>query len=56
LNEQLVELYRVIEGADAPPTAQAAAAVSALERALDARLARWRELVGRFRSLTRTIQ
>ncbi len=56
LNEQLVELYRVIEGADAPPTAQAAAAVPRLERALAERLARWRELVGRFRSLTPTIQ
>ena len=56
LNEELVELYRVIEGAEAAPTAQASAAVPELEGALAGRLARWRELARRFRSVTRTIQ
>jgi len=56
LNGELVELYGVIEGADAGPTAQAAAAVAELERTLAERLARWRELAGRFRSASRRVQ
>ncbi len=56
LNGELVELYGVIEGADAGPTAQAVAAVAELERTLAERVARWRELAGRFRSASRRVQ
>ena len=42
LNGQLARAYGVIEGADATPTTQAAAAVGKLERELAALLARWR--------------
>ncbi len=56
LNGELVDLYGAIEGADAVPTTQAAAAVEGLERALAERLAGWRDVVGRFRSLTRGLQ
>jgi photosystem II stability/assembly factor-like uncharacterized protein len=56
LNEELVQLYGVIQGADAAPTTQAAAAVSELERALAGCLARWRGLQGSFRSATRGVK
>ncbi len=56
LNGELVELYGVIEGADAGPTAQAVAAVAELERTLAERVARGRELAGRFRSASRRVQ
>ena len=56
LNEELVQLYGVIQGADAAPTTQAAAAVSELERAVAGGLARWRGLQGSFRSATRGVQ
>jgi len=56
LNGELADLYGVIEGADAAPTRQAAAAVRELERVLAERLARWRELAGRYRSVARGVQ
>jgi len=56
LNGELVDLYGVIEGADAAPTTQGTARVRELERALAERLARWRELAARFRSVTRGLQ
>jgi photosystem II stability/assembly factor-like uncharacterized protein len=47
LNARLATLYGVIEGADAEPTAQAAAAVVETHKALDARLGEWRQLQAR---------
>src|SRR6185312_7569114 len=44
LNGDLLALLNVIEGADADPTTQAAAAVPAIERRLDAAIARWQSL------------
>jgi hypothetical protein len=51
-----VELYGVLEGADAAPTVAAVAAVGQLERALGERLTRWHALEGRFHSVTRGVQ
>jgi hypothetical protein len=44
LNGDLLALLNVIEGADADPTTQAVAAVPAIERRLDAAIARWQSL------------
>jgi photosystem II stability/assembly factor-like uncharacterized protein len=44
LNGELVTLLDIVDGADAEPTTQVAAAVGELERALAEQLARWREL------------
>jgi photosystem II stability/assembly factor-like uncharacterized protein len=56
LNRELVELYGVLEGADAAPTVAAVAAAGQLERALGERLTRWHALEGRFHSVTRGVQ
>jgi photosystem II stability/assembly factor-like uncharacterized protein len=56
LNGQLVELYGVVDGADAAPTSQAEALAQNLERGLAALETRLRVLVGRFRSLARGLQ
>ena len=56
LNGQLVELYGVIEGADAEPTAQAAAAVRDRLGVLATRQAEQGALERRFRSLSGRLQ
>lgn len=47
LNADLAHLLGIVEGADVPPTTQATAAFSELERSLAGLLARWQELRGR---------
>ena len=40
----MVSVYEIIEGADAMPTTQAAAAVSDLQKTLDSLVAKWQAL------------
>ncbi|HYK91563.1 MAG TPA: glycoside hydrolase [Acidobacteriota bacterium] len=47
LDSDLRRLYEIIEGADATPTTQAAAAVAELLKALDGQLDRWKDLQNR---------
>jgi photosystem II stability/assembly factor-like uncharacterized protein len=56
LDRELTQLYGVIEGVDAAPTRQAAAAVAALERALAGVLDQWRGLKRRFPSVSGGVQ
>ncbi|HYK82567.1 MAG TPA: hypothetical protein VEU55_05430 [Gemmatimonadales bacterium] len=56
VNDELVELYGVIEGADAAPTAQASAALGEFERALAECLARAHALEQRFHSVRGGVQ
>lgn len=49
LNGELASVYGIIEGADATPTTQAAAAVSDLQKTLDDLLAKWNALKGQVR-------
>ena len=44
LNGELATLLGIIDGADAPPTTQAAAEVSAIQRTLQSQLTRWQDL------------
>ena len=44
LNGEMVSVYEIIEGADAMPTTQAAAAVSDLQKTLDSLVAKWQAL------------
>ncbi len=50
LNAELLSLLDVVESTDAAPTAQAAAGTDELEKALDAALARWKEIAAQFTS------
>ena len=56
LNGRLVELYGVVEGAEAPPTSQAGALAGELERGLGVMEGRAGALSRRFRSVMRGLQ
>jgi hypothetical protein len=44
LNGELIQILGILEDSDQPPTVQAAATVTELRKALDAELAKWKEL------------
>ena len=47
MNERLGTVYEVVEGADAEPTPQAIAAFGDARAALEARLRRWADVLGK---------